>query len=44
MQNPWGDLPETPSFVLACDKQPIDDFNRTAPPEHAIYLKILPEP
>ena len=44
MQNPWGDLPQTAPFVLACDKQAIDDFNRTATSEHTIYLDLLPEP
>lgn len=43
--NPWLDLPVGPQYVLPKDKEAIEEFNRTAGPDHFLHIdKILPEP
>jgi len=41
-KNPWEDLPENGRYILRCDRDPVDEFNRRHPNE--IQEKSLPEP
>jgi hypothetical protein len=44
MENPWGNLPLIPPFVVDADKLAIQAFNAQAKLEHKVHLEVLPEP
>jgi hypothetical protein len=47
MDNPWRLLPETPPFVLQCDRAEVDEFNFQLPQDSPFRLRIddlIPEP
>lgn len=45
LANPWHDLPAEPPFVLPCDREAVDEYQRRVRHEaHRLVLERLPEP
>jgi hypothetical protein len=46
MENPWTALPKVPPYVLPCDAEAVETFNRDSSrkDEHRIQTHLLPEP
>lgn len=44
VNNPWFGLPNGPPYVLPADMPYVEEFNKTARPQFAIDVRLLPEP
>lgn len=44
MRNPWLDLPASAPYVLPCDRETVERFNKRASPDVLLRLQHLPEP
>ncbi|NWJ48559.1 MAG: hypothetical protein HXX08_22095 [Chloroflexi bacterium] len=44
MNNPWTELPNDKPYILASDREMIEQFNKIARTDHFIHHEMLPEP